>query len=166
MEILNLLEELKTMAEEGEKWYCRIPPFIGKTVLDAGDLWDLISEMERSLPREMTEASQLAHDRDRIIAEAHEQRAKIIEAAREQAQLMTSNDELVRQAEARAQEIIQTAEVEADHIRSEAEAWARSVVERLENYTERIQATVQKTKKMLLVQQPGREAEESAGDPE
>ncbi|MBD3291361.1 MAG: acetate kinase, partial [Armatimonadia bacterium] len=27
------------------------------------------------------------------------------------------------------------AEVEADHIRSEAEAWARSMVERLENYT-------------------------------
>lgn len=166
MEILNLLEELKTMAEAGEKWYCRFPPFIGKTVLDAGDLWDLISEMERSLPREMTEASQLARDRDRIIEEAHEQRAKIIEAAREQAQLMTSNDELVKQAEARAEEIIRAAEVEAEHIRADAEAWARSVVERLENYTDRVQATVQKTKKMLLTQQAGREVEEIEGGPE
>ena len=166
MEILNLLDELKNVAEAGEKWYCRIPPFIGKTVLDAGDLWDLISEMERSLPQDMTEAQHLARDRDRIIEEAHEQRAKIIEAARSQAQLMTSNDELVKQAEVKASAIIEEAEVEADHIRSEAEAWARSVVERLENYTDRIQATVQKTKKMLLVQQPGREVEEPGPAPE
>lgn len=162
MEILNLLDELKNMAEAGEKWYCKVPPFIGKTVINAADLWDLITEMERSLPQEMTEATQLARDRDRIIEEAHEQRAKIIEAARAQAQLMTSNDELVKQAEAKAAAIIQEAEVEADHIRSEAEAWARSVVERLENYTDRIQATVQKTKKMLLSQQSGREVEEPA----
>lgn len=160
MDIYRLLDELKALADEGEKWYCRVPPFIGKTVIDAGDLWDLITEMERTLPQEVTEAKQLAGDRDRILEEAHQQRAKIIEAAREQAQLMTSNDELVKQAETKADQIIEEAEVEADHIRSEAEAWARSMVERLENYTDRIQATVQKTKKMLLVQQPGRESEE------
>jgi len=160
MDIYRLLDELKALADEGEKWYCRIPPFIGKTVLDAGDLWDLITELERSLPQEMTEASALARDRDRILEEAHQQRAKIIEAAREQAQLMTSNDELVKQAETRADQILDEAEVEAGHIRSEAEAWARSMVERLENYTDRIQATVQKTKKMLLAQQPGRESDE------
>ncbi len=160
MEILRLLDELEEMADSGERWYCRFPPFIGKTVLDAADLFDLIHQMRNSLPQEMTEATQLARDRDRILEEAHEQRAKIIEAAREQAQLMTSNDELVKQAEAKAEAIIEEAAIEGDHIRSEAEAWARSVVERLENYTDRIQATVQKTKKMLLAQQPGREAGE------
>ncbi len=161
MEILRLLDELEDMADRGEKWYCRFPPFIGKTVLDAADLFDLIHQMRQSLPHEMTEATQLARDRDRILEEAHEQRAKIIEAAREQAQLMTSNDELVKQAEARAEAIVQEAEVEADSIRSDAEAWARSVVERLENYTDRIQATVQRTKKMLQAQQAGRELEEA-----
>jgi len=160
MEILRLLDELEDMADSGERWYCRFPPFIGKTVVDAADLFDLIHQMRQSLPHEMTEASQLAGQRDRILEEAREQRAKIIEAAREQAQLMTSNDELVKQAEARSDQIIDEAQVEADHIRSEAEAWARSVVERLENYTDRIQATVQKTKKMLLAQQGGREPEE------
>ncbi len=165
MEILQLLDELEDMADHGERWYCRFPPFIGKTVLDAADLFDLIHEMRQSLPREMTAASQLARDRDRILEEAHEQRAKIIEAAREQAQLMTSNDELVKQAEERADQIIEEAEVEADHIRSEAEAWAQNVVERLENYTDRIQATVQRTKQMLA-EQPGRESEDLAPPPE
>ncbi|MBD3291360.1 MAG: hypothetical protein GF393_00440 [Armatimonadia bacterium] len=162
MDIYRLLDELEGMVADGERWYTKfVPPFIGKTVLDAPDMFDLLRDMRDSLPREMTEASDVARKKDRILQEAHEQRAKIIEAAREQAQLMTSNDELVKQAEARADQIIDEAEVEADHIRSEAEAWARSMVERLENYTDRIQATVQKTKKMLLAQQPGREPEES-----
>ncbi|MEA3402792.1 MAG: hypothetical protein U9R79_16245 [Armatimonadota bacterium] len=160
MEILRLLDELREMAHDGEKWYTHFPPLMGKTVINADDLYDLVNAIDEALPREMTEADQLARDRDRILEEAHEQRAKIIEAAREQAQLMTSNDELVKQAEAKAENIIEEAEVEADHIRSEAEAWARGIVERLENYTDRIQATVQKTKKMLLAQQPEREPEE------
>ncbi len=152
MEILRLLDELEEMADGGERWYCRIPPFIGKTAMNAADVFELIHRMRSSLPQEMTEATQLARDRDRIIEEAQAQRGKIIEAAREQAQLMTSNDELVKQAEAKAQTILDEARIEGDSIRSEAEAWARGMVERLENYTDRIQATVQQTKKVLLAQ--------------
>jgi len=165
MEILGLLDELEEMADRGERWYCRFPPFIGKTVLDAADLFDLIHQMRSSLPREMTEATQLTRDRERLIEEAHGQRAKILEAAREQAQLLVSNDELVKQAEGRADAIIQEAQVEAESIRAEAETWARGVVERLENYTGRIQATVQKTKKMLSAQ-AGRQPEQPEGPPE
>jgi len=160
MEILRLLDELEEMADRGEKWYCRFPPFIGKTVLDAADLFDLIHQMRSALPKEMTEATQLTRDRERIVQEAHEQRTKIIEAAREQAQLMVSNDELVKQAELRAEEIRREAQIEADSIKADAETWARGVVERLENYTNRMQATVQKTKKMLYAQ-AGREAEQA-----
>lgn len=152
MEILTLLDELEEMADRGERWYCRFPPFIGKTVLDAADLFDLIHQMRSSLPKEMTEASQVARDRERIVTEAQEQRAKILEAAREQAQLMVSSDELVKQAETRAEAIVDEARVEAESIKADAETWARGVVERLENYTNRMQATVQKTKKMLAAQ--------------
>jgi cell division septum initiation protein DivIVA len=165
MEILRLLDELEEMADRGERWYCRIPPFIGKTVLDAADLFDLISQMRANRPKEMTEATQVTRDRDRIVEEAHEQRAKILEAAREQAQLMVSNDELVKQAETKAEAIIGEAGIEAESIKADAETWARGVVERLENYTNRMQATVQKTKKMLSAQAI-REPEEPGLPPE
>ena len=165
MEILRLLDELEEMADRGEKWYCRVPPFIGKTVLDAADLLDLIHQMRASLPKEMTEATQVTRDRDRIVEEAHEQRTKILEAAREQAQLMVSSDELVKQAEASAAEIHRQAEIAAESIKADAETWARGVVERLENYTNRMQATVQKTKKMLAAQ-TGRESQQEEVLPE
>ena len=155
MEILRILDELEIQGEAGEKWYTRIVPgLIGKTVVDAEQYFAALQQLRSSLPEEMTTATQVARDRERIVREAHEERAKILEAAREQAQLLISNDELVRQAEQRAEEILGQARIDADAVRAEAETWARGVVERLENYVGRISATIDKTKKALVAQSP------------
>jgi dsDNA-specific endonuclease/ATPase MutS2 len=150
MEVIELLKDLAAMGEEGEKWYRIFFPFLwGKTILDAEELYDIINRLQKSLPDELTTANQVARDREKIVREAHEERAKILEAAREQAQLLISNDELVRQAERRREEILHEAQVEADAIRAEAEAWARGIIERLQNYMTRTQATLDKAKAAL-----------------
>ena len=157
MEILQLINELEAMGEQGERrWYCRFPLF-GKSVLDADEFFDLISQLRSSLPQEMTAATQIASERDQIIEDAHRERQKIIDSAREQAQLLVSNDSLVIEAQGRSKEIIKQAQVEGDAVRAEAEQWARGIVERLENYIGRIAATVDKTKKaMVSTPPPGR----------
>ena len=154
MEIIQLLNELEAMGERGEhKWYCRFPLF-GKTVLDADEFFDLISQVRSSLPQEMTTASQVAQERDQIIDDAHRERQKILDSAREQAQLLISNDSLVVEAQNRANDIIKQAKVEGEAIRAEAEQWARGIVERLESYISRIAATVDKTKKAMSTSGP------------
>lgn len=154
MEILQLINELEAMGEQGERrWYCRFPLF-GKSVLDADEFFDLISQLRSSLPQEMTAATQIASERDQIIEDAHRERQKIIDSAREQAQLLVSNDSLVLEAQNRSKEIIKQAQVEGDAIRAEAEQWARGIVERLENYIGRIAATVDKTKKAMVSSPP------------
>jgi vacuolar-type H+-ATPase subunit H len=154
MEILQLINELEAMGEQGERrWYCRFPLF-GKSVLDADEFFDLISQLRSSLPQEMTAATQIASERDQIIEDAHRERQKIIDSAREQAQLLVSNDSLVLEAQSRSKEIIKQAQVEGDAIRAEAEQWARGIVERLENYIGRIAATVDKTKKAMVSSPP------------
>lgn len=150
MEIIELLEEFEALGDEGERWFCKLFPFLwGKTVIDAAEFFDMIHRLRSSLPDELTTANQVARDREKIVREAHEERAKILEAAREQAQLLISNDELVRQAQQRADEIVGEAQVDADAIRAEAENWARGVIERLENYLTRTQGTLDKAKKAL-----------------
>ncbi|MEI6499794.1 MAG: hypothetical protein WCP21_02080 [Armatimonadota bacterium] len=149
MEILQIINELEAMGEQGERrWYCRFPLF-GKTVLDADEFFDLISQLRSSLPQEMTAATQIASERDQIIEDAHRERQKIVDSARDQAQLLVSNDSLVIEAQTRSKEIIKQAQVEGDAIRAEAEQWARVIVERLEGYVSRIAATVDKTKKAM-----------------
>jgi hypothetical protein len=157
MEIFQLINELEAMGEQGERrWYCRFPLF-GKTVLDADEFFDLISQLKSSLPPEMSAATQISAERDQIIEEAHRERQKIIDSAREQAQLLVSNDSLVIEAQNRSKDIIKQAQVDGDAIRAEAEQWARGIVERLESYVSRIAATVDKTKKaMASAPPPGR----------
>ncbi len=151
MEILSLIEEVEVMGEGGEKWYTRfVPGFLGKTVIDAEELFDALHRLRSSLPEEMSMANQVSRERDRILREAHEERAKILEASREQAQLLVSNDEIVKQAERRAEEILDQARIDAQALRAEAETWARGIVERLDNYVSRVSATIDKTRKALL----------------
>ncbi|MCE5237118.1 hypothetical protein LLH23_01325 [bacterium] len=153
MDIDQLIGELEAMGEEGEhRWY-RFMLF-GKTVLDAEEFYDLLTQLKRSLPQEVTTAAQITAERDQIIEEAHRERQKIIDSAREQAQLLVSNDSLVLEAQNRAKEIIKQAQVEGDAVRAEAEQWARGIVERLESYISRIAATVDKTKKAMVSAPP------------
>ncbi len=160
MDILTLIEELELMVEAGEKWYTRIiPGFIGKSVINAEDFFDLLHRLRSALPEEMSVANKISRDRERILQEAHEERAKILSASREQAQLLVSNDEIVKQAEQRAEQILDEARIDAQAIRAEAETWARGIVERLDNYVNRISATIDKTRRALLSEPTG--AEES-----
>lgn len=153
MDIDQLIAELEAMGEEGERRWYRFLTF-GKTVIDAEEYYDLLSQLKRSLPQEVTTAAQITAERDQIIEDAHRERQKIVDSAREQAQLLVSNDSLVLEAQARAKEIIKQGQVEADAIRAEAEQWARGIVERLESYISRIAATVDKTKKAMVSAPP------------
>ena len=150
MELLERVDELELMGEDGERWYCKVFPFLwGKTVIRAADFFDIMADLRSSVPEELTTANQVARDREQIIKEAQDERSKILEAAREQAQLLISNDELVSQAEIRADEIIHEAQVEADALRSEAEVWARDVIERVEKHLGRTQGMLDQAKKAL-----------------
>lgn len=150
MEINQLIDELEAMAIAGErKWYTRTL-LAGRTVLNADEFYDLLNQLRNAVPAEVMTASQITAQRDQIIEEAHRERQKILDAAREQAQLLISNDHLVLAAQQRAQEIIRQSQIESEAIRAEAEQWARGVIERLENYIQRIAATVEKTKKAFM----------------
>lgn len=154
MEILQLLSELEEMGERGEKaWYCRVF-LLRKLALDADEFYDMIHKLRTSLPAEMTTATQLTRRREEIIEQAQGEAQKIIDGARQQAQLMVSNDELTKQAEAEAARRIEQATVECNAMRAEAVQWARGIVERLETYMGRISATIDKTKNALSSQGP------------
>jgi len=154
MEILQLLSELETMGERGEKaWYCRIF-LLRKLVLDADEFYDMVHRLRTSLPEEMTTASQVTRHREEIVEQAHVEAQKIMDGARQQAQLLISNDELTKQAQVEADNILQQARIEANAIKADATQWARGIVERLENYIGRISATVDRTKKALSSQGP------------
>jgi vacuolar-type H+-ATPase subunit H len=165
MEIIKLLDQLEELGETGAEQAWRFMPGLRrKTIVDADYFFALVKHIRDAVPEEVTTAGQVTRDRDRIVREAHEERAKIIEAAREQARLLVSNDELVKAAEREADEVRKRGQVEAEAIKAEAEVWAKAMIERLESYIQRITATLDKAKRALDTNPPTRvEASSPAG---
>lgn len=148
--IEEIIEEIEDLAEQGQRWYCRIVPCLwGRAVIDHAELLNLTAKLRQRLPQEMNEAIAIARQREEIIQQAEEQRERIIQSAREQAQIIVSNDELVRQAQEKADQVLKAARTEGEAIRAEAEAWSRAVVERLEGHVRRVLSTLDRARKSL-----------------
>jgi vacuolar-type H+-ATPase subunit H len=146
MDLDELLDELEATVERGERfWHL----FGGRAMVRADDVYDLAHRIRSSIPEEIRTVHEATRDRERIIEEAHQERAKIIEAAREQANLLLDNDQLVIEAQRKREQVLEQAGIEADGIRADAENYARSVIQKLADYTARVGAAVEDARQML-----------------
>ena len=165
MDIETLLHELEDVVDQGYKFPWRL---LGRSLMHVEDAFDLLSKIGAALPADVKTAEDVLSRRENILREAHEEKAKIINAAKEHAAVMVSNDEIAEQARQRADEILQQAEIEADGIRSEADSYAREAYRRLEDYTDRILTAIQKTRRLYderAVTRPQEEEEAQAEGP-
>ena len=95
MDILHLIDQLEALLNEGSH-----PPLVGKRVLiDEQRAWEIIDQMRVSIPEEVKKAKRINQERDRIIAQANEEGARIVELAKDEAQQLASETEIARQAQ-------------------------------------------------------------------
>ena len=105
-EPLDELTELVTTA--------RAMPMSASCIVHRGQVLDLLEEIRQSLPGQIREADALIDERDRVIAEAHEDSDRIVERAVSQ--------EWVHAAAVREAELIRSdAEAEAARMRREVD---------------------------------------------
>jgi vacuolar-type H+-ATPase subunit H len=128
MDILHLIDQLEALLNEGSH-----PPLVGKRVLlDEQRAWEIIDQMRVSIPEEVKKAKRINQERDRIIAQANEEGARIIELAKDEAQLLASDTEIAHQAQSRATTIVERAQREADALKADADDYTVLVLGKLE----------------------------------
>jgi vacuolar-type H+-ATPase subunit H len=128
MDILHLIDQLEALLNEGSH-----PPLVGKRVLlDEQRAWEIIDQMRVSIPDEVKKAKRINQERDRIIAQANEEATRIVELGRDEAQQLSSETEIARQAQARAQTILERAQREADALKADADDYTIQVLSKLE----------------------------------
>ena len=128
MDILHLIDQLEALLNEGSH-----PPLVGKRVLiDKQRACEVIDQMRVSIPEEVKKAKRINQERDRIIAQANEEGARIVELGRDEAQQLASETEIARQAQARAQTIVERAQREADALKADADDYTIQVLSKLE----------------------------------
>lgn len=107
-------------------------PMTNSVVVDQVAALDLIDQLRVAVPEEIRQAKRINEETSRLVERAQEEAERILARAQEQAAFLIEERELTRAAELRSREIIEAGELEAEDIRQGADAYAASVLVKLE----------------------------------
>lgn len=128
MDIQHLVDRLEELLNSGKH-----VPFTTQTVIDEQRALELIDQMRISVPEEIEKAKRVLRERDRVMAQANEEAARIRELAREKSETLIQRDAITQAAQARAASIIDQSRQEAEVIRAEADQYVIDVLSDLED---------------------------------
>src|SRR5437868_7457269 len=115
MDIQHLVDRLEDLIDEG-----RHVPFSKSTLIDEERALEIIDQMRISIPEEIEKAAKVLAQRDRVMAQASEEAARVIQAAREQGVQLLDREATVQAAQSRAANIVEQARHDAEVITQEA----------------------------------------------
>lgn len=128
MDIQHLVDRLEELFNSGKHI-----PFTTYTMIDEQRALELIDQMRISIPEEIEKAKRVIRERDRIMAQANEEAARIRDLAREKSETLIQRDAITQAAQARAASIIEQGRREADSIRRDADQYVMDVLSDLED---------------------------------
>jgi hypothetical protein len=127
MDIQHLVDRLEDLIDEG-----RHMPFSKFTMIDEERALEIIDQMRISIPEEIEKASRILTTRDRVLAQANEEAARVVQQARKKGEEMLDQEVNVQAAQDRAVNIIEQARQEALAIIAEADSYVMHELGQLE----------------------------------
>ncbi len=156
MDIQHLVDRLEDLIDEG-----RHMPFSKFTMIDEERALELIDQMRISIPEEIEKSSKVLAQRDRILAQANEEAARLLQAAREQGSQLIDQDVSVQAAHTRAAHILEAARQEAANITNEADGYVMETLQRLEQQLTRALSVVRNGITEVATQPPATSPEQT-----
>lgn len=137
MDILHLVDRLEELFNES-----RTVPFTRNAVVDEDKMLDIIDQMRVTIPNEVKQAQQILTQRDRFLAQAQEEAARIVALAREKAEQMVEHESIVKSAMSRADQILAQARLDAQATRRDADDYVIDGLHHLDAEITRLQTQV------------------------
>ncbi len=128
MDIQHLVDRLEDLIDEGRHLFGT-----RYTMVDEERALNLIDQMRISIPEEIQNAAHVTQQRDRVLAEANEEAARIVQQARQHSEDLIDEHEMVKQAKVRAEYVIEQARIESAKITDEADAYVLAQLNQLEH---------------------------------
>ncbi len=145
IELLNTIEIMEDLLDSA----MRIPLSNGKCVVDAERFQELLGDMRLSLPTELKQAKNLLNDRRNILYIAKKEAEDTVRLAEERAKKILDQDELVRQAQAKANEIMTQAHTQAREVKRAANDFVEQKLTEVENNLIQNLNEIRETKKAI-----------------
>jgi vacuolar-type H+-ATPase subunit H len=159
MDILYLVDRL----EDAVKGSRRLP-FSRLRLVDERRIWPLLDQMRISIPDEVRRAERITREKDRTIAQAHEEAERVVGLARSEAAQLTAEHTIAQAAEERATAIRKQAERTAQTIRAGADDYAFDVLCKLEQELKRTLTVVENGIRTIQADREGGERESPTGE--
>lgn len=151
MDILHLIDRLEETIKASKH--------VGNwRLVDERRIWSLLDQMRISIPDEVRRAERVVRERDRTLAQAHEEAERIIALARSEAAQLTAEHAVARSAEEHAQAVRQRVEREADAIRAGADSYAFEVLCNLEQEVRRALTVIENGIRKIQMEREQRES--------
>jgi hypothetical protein len=127
MDIQHLVDRLEDLIDEGRHIFGT-----KLTMVDEERALEIIDQMRISIPEEIEKAARVLAQRDRVLAQANEEAARIVQLAREKGEVLVDREAMVQAAQSRAANIVEQARQEAEQIMTEADNYVLDTLSRLE----------------------------------
>lgn len=152
MDILHLIDRLEEMIKKGKRW-----PIGNTRLVDERQIWPLLDQMRISIPDEVRRAERIIREKERSLAQAHEEAERIVSLARQEAAQITAEHSIASAAEERAAAIRRQAKREAKGIREGADNYAFDVLCQLEQELKRALTVIENGIRTIQVERQNRE---------
>ena len=150
MDVLVLIDRLEELVEDARGF----PGFGNTAMVDRDAAFDLIDQMRQSIPEELKQARWIVKERQSMLDEARSESDRIVQQAREEAEKLTSEQEVLKQAEKQGADIIEDSRRREREIRLGAEDYADDVLGNLEGNLGRLLDAVQRGRARLQGDEP------------
>ena len=145
MSIENLMDDLEDIMEAS--W--RLPMSGGKTVIDAGEIKRILEDIRLQLPKEILQARKIIEDRTKIIEDAKHEAQNIIKVSEEKIRAMIEKSEIVKNAQTSANNIISEATKQSKEMKLSANKYAQDVMKQLDEVVTSNLTEIRKARQML-----------------
>ena len=153
MKVDDLILQLQDVIGEAKS----MPFSGGKVMVNSNEIYDIIDQIQDAMPAEVRQAKNIVADRKQILSEANRESENIIRAAEERKKAMLNQNELVREAQAKAKEIVDDAKQKSAEIRKAANVYVDSIIRRTEESISAQLDEIKKTRANILNSQKSKQ---------
>ena len=145
MKVDDLILDLQNLVDNARP----VPLSGGKVMVNGDEVFEIIAQIQDAMPAEVRQAKNIVADRKQILNEANSEAENIIRAAEERKKIMLNQNEMVREAQAKAKEIVDDAKAKSAEIRKAANVYADGILKRAEESLSTQLTDIKKTRSTL-----------------
>ena len=147
MKVDDLILQLQDLVNDAKS----MPFSGGKVLVNSEEIYDIIDQIQDSMPAEVRQAKNIVADRSQIIAEAKKEAEDIIRAAEERKKQLIDQSEIMREAKAEATELLNDVKAKASEMRKAANDYVENVMKRTDDAITAQLTELRKTRQNLRI---------------